>query len=120
VITAAGNLPVAQLTPSAAEAKIQTVADALTAVAKHSGVPLSSSARAPPHPGPDSTEFGDQTRRPLETAALTTTCSTEPYGPAWDPGQTRLPLTTMSPCLRSTIFFVAREFRPCKQPKPGT
>ena len=33
------DLPVAQLTPSAAEAKIQTVADALTMVAKHSGRP---------------------------------------------------------------------------------
>jgi hypothetical protein len=33
------NLPVAQLAPSAAEAKIQTVADALTTVAKHSGRP---------------------------------------------------------------------------------
>jgi hypothetical protein len=33
------NLPVAQLTPSAAEAAIQTVADALTTVAKHSGRP---------------------------------------------------------------------------------
>ena len=33
------NLPVAQLTPSAAEVKIHTVADALTTVAKHSGRP---------------------------------------------------------------------------------
>lgn len=33
------NLPVARLTPAAAEAKIQTVADALNAVAKHSERP---------------------------------------------------------------------------------
>jgi hypothetical protein len=33
------NLPVAQLTQSAAEAKVQTVADALMTVAKHSGRP---------------------------------------------------------------------------------